>query len=83
MLPIRLSPARQGVFLVAGGHIRNRDLQLPLHGVTGVVLVGFQDIQHITGGTKLLFHSIDKNGAVPFQFLPAAAGQSHPHVSVL
>lgn len=68
MLPIRLSQ-RVG-FLVAGGHIRNCDLQLPFHGVTGVVLIGFQNVQHITRGTKLLLHGIDKTGQFCFDFLP-------------
>ena len=38
--------------------------------MTGVVLIGFQDIQHITGGTKLLLHGIDKTGQFRFNFFP-------------
>ena len=38
--------------------------------MTGVVLVGFQDVQHITGGTKLLLHGIDKTGQLRFNFFP-------------
>ena len=63
--------AGECVFLVAGCHIRNRDFQFPLHGMTGISLVGFQDVQHITGCPEFLFNGVYKSGQLGFDFFPA------------
>ena len=59
------------VFFVAGCHICNRDFQFPLHGMTGISLVGFQDIQHITGCPEFLFNGVYKSGQLGLDFFPA------------
>ena len=63
--------AGECVFLVAGCHICNRDFQFPLHGMTSISLVGFQDVQHITGCPEFLFNGVYKSGQLGFDFFPA------------
>ena len=39
--------------------------------MTGISLVGFQDVQHITGCPEFLFNGVYKSGQLGFDFFPA------------